>query len=367
MTEFSCGETLTNRCGMNSCVTHKTKDKNPDYEGVHRTEKRYIIMKRRFAGFLIAVIFIVLCFANAEGNDAVVVLDTDVGTDDAIAMLLASHFSDDTFDYVIASQGNTSLDGAVLNALLLKKYLGLNTTVVKGIPPKSDANVDVAEKNTFHGLDGLANLREKLIERLTFNDSEMENYISFDSLVEELSRHEEIIYIATGPTTNLANLIEHEAIRSKISKVYIMGGGISEYNCSNKNEFNFSKDPRSVDRILSSGLDITLFPLDLTNHQRVDREEIDRLEKTHRFSEFVEFLKFNLRSNILYNGIAAAVLHDTMPVLYCIQSEAFRVEDMRIKTDQYGATEISDGGTLIHVANGVDGSLLRSKLLEIFE
>ena len=145
-----------------------------------------------------------------------------------------------------------------------------------------------------------------------------------------------------------------------------MGGGINEFNCSHDTEFNFSKDPKSVQKILSSGLDITLFPLDLTNHQRLTTEKIDALEKTRVFPEYITFFRHNLQANMDYNNIPAAVLHDTMPVLYFIRPEAFQIEDMTIKTDPFGATKIDKDGTLIHVAQGVDASLLESSLSKLF-
>lgn len=129
------------------------------------------------------------------------------------------------------------------------------------MPPEDDENVNAEEKNTFHGNDGLANIRAELIGSLSLAKQETDGYLTFDRLVEAAFDFDEILYIAVGPTTNLANLIEHDEIKSKISKVYIMGGGIKEFNCSNDTEFNFSKDPKSVKKILESGLDVTLFPL----------------------------------------------------------------------------------------------------------
>lgn len=316
---------------------------------------------------IIMALTLLLCGCNqANTKKSVVVFDSDFGTDDAIALLLASDNSSDIFDYIIASQGNATLDGVVQNAITLKTDLNMNATIVRGMPPAPDENVKPAENDAFHGADGLGNMRDKIKNSLKITDEQLGDYIDFDKFTEEMEKFDEIIYISVGPTTNLANLIDNEKIKSKISKAYIMGGGINEFNCNNNTEFNFSKDPQSVKKILNSGLDITLFPLDLTNHQAVTYEGIEELEKGGAYPEFIEFLRFNLQANKLYNNCPTAMMHDSIPVLYHISPESFETQDMKITTDKYGSTKVSDDGALIHVATGVSDDLLKQHMTDAF-
>ena len=297
-------------------------------------------------------------------NEKLLIFDTDVGTDDALAMLLAA--SEKLYpDYLIAAPGNARADQAVINANILKRYCGMKKTlVVSGLEPAERAS---GEKNTFHGNDGLADIAADLAAASGLDEKALTAHISFEAMCEALEKADEITYIATGPVTNLAALSENEAVRGKIKSVYLMGGGLREFNCSHQTEFNFSKNPEAVGKVLSSGLPITLFPLDLTNHQRVDGNQIDELEKTGKYPEYITFLRFNLKANTAYNGIPAAVPHDCLPVLYAAESEAFTVEEKKLAGDSFGAIRECAGGTPVRVAVGVKEDLLFRSLKEAFD
>lgn len=295
-----------------------------------------------------------------------VVLDTDVGTDDAAALLAAKFLPHVHIDYIVASKGNASLEGATRNAIILKNYLGLDAKVVQGQLPKADANVNEEEKNTFHGSDGLADISADMIREMGLSEADLHDFITYDAYCEEILKCDEIEYIAVGPSTNLANSLDNEEFRSKVSKIYIMGGGIHEFNCSHNTEFNFSKDPQSVKKIMESGLDITLFTLDLTNHQRVTEEQIAALESIGTFGNYITFLRYNLQANRSYNKIEAAVLHDVMPLLYMEHPEKFTAEDMKIEVDEFGATKQSENGQPVKVVMGAEETLLNATLTDIF-
>ncbi len=320
-----------------------------------------------YIGLLLAVLaalIIALTVGKGKRGKSILILDTDVGTDDAAAILLLAEKELDP-DYLITTPGNAQADQAVKNANILKAYCGMKkTAIVAGLDLAKDAS---AEKNTFHGNDGLANIASDMAEALKLDEKALTAHITFDEMCEALEKADEITYIATGPVTNLAAISENEAIRGKIKCVYLMGGGLEEFNCSHDTEFNFSKNPEAVGKVLSSGLPITLFPLDLTNHQRVDGDQIDTLEKTGKFPEYITFLRFNLGANTEYNDIPAAVLHDCMPVLYAAESDAFTVEEKKLTSDEFGAVRESDEGNPIRVAVSVKEDLLLNTLKEIFD
>ncbi len=295
-----------------------------------------------------------------------VVLDTDVGTDDAFAILAFSYFKDLRLDYLVASSGNASLEGATRNAIILKKYLGADTRIVMGIQPEKDKNVNEQEKNTFHGNDGLANISGEMTESLKLREEDLKEYIFFEEFMKKLLEYDDITYIGVGPTTNLAILIDIPEIKSRIKRIYLMGGGIEAFNCSHETEFNFSKNPKAVKKILESELDITMIPLDVTNRQNVDKDEIAALEATGNYPEFITFLKYNMKANQDYNHIDAAVLHDVLPVLYALRPDRFTVEDMKIAVDRYGSTKSDPAGSAVKVVTDVDEDLLDNFLTDAF-
>ena len=302
----------------------------------------------------------------SQNEKHITVLDTDLGTDDACALFLLNELAIKP-DFLVASFGNTSLDGACRNAVILKKYLGLDAKVVRGAEFPGNPLVSLAEKNTFHGIDGLAGCTGDMMQTLAVTPSELSDVLPFEELTKALADADSVTYITIGTLKNLALLLGDETLRKKLRGAYIMGGGIKEFNCSHETEFNFSKDPESVKTVLSSGLNITLFPLDLTNHRRISARQIDELETVGTYPEVIRFLRHNLKANIEYNGIPAAVLHDTMPVLYLAHPEWFRLEEMRIVSDDYAHISVSGRGEAIHVCTEMKEDRLFETLKSVFE
>ncbi len=301
-----------------------------------------------------------------------VIFDTDVGTDDAMAFL-AWKLVPFKPDYIIAEHGNTTLDGAFTNARILKILLDLDARIVKGVDV--DTSYKSEDVNAFHGPDGIGNTRNLLIKEAIKKCGskekylqQMEEHIDFDDFKEKIRDYEEIIYIATGPLTNLVSLLKDEKLIKKFKHIYIMGGGINEFNSANDTEFNFSKDPESVHIIINSGLDITLFPLDLTNRQYLTPADIDSLSSISPYPEFVEFLRYNLSSNRKYNQINGAVLHDVMPILYLnpVFKKMFKTRRMLIAVDKFGKTYVDKNGKNINVVVSLKKNLLFIVLTCVF-
>lgn len=293
------------------------------------------------------------------------VLDTDLGTDDACAVLLLKILPFKP-DYVVCSYGNTTLDGACRNGVILKKYLGLDYTLVKGLPMPENPDLPEGEK-AFHGIDGFGGISGEMEEKLNITDSEREDIISYNEFYSRLSEVDIITYVTIGTTTNLSELLSDDAIRRKVSGIYIMGGGIKEFNSPMDTEFNFSKHPDSVRYLLTSGLNITLFPLDVTNHQYLTEEDIDSLEEIGVYPEYIHFLRFNLESNRRFNNFNKSVLHDTLPILYLAYPALFGLEDMRLTCDKYGHTEIAAEGEAVHVCTFCEKNTVRGFMRKVFE
>ena len=143
-----------------------------------------------------------------------------------------------------------------------------------------------------------------------------------------------------------------------------MGGGLKECNCAHETEFNFSKSPQAVKKILASDVPVTLFPLDLTNHQRITEDPICELERDGALKEMIALLRWNRQANMEYNNIPAAVLHDAMPILYLSKPEKFRVDTVRISSDRYGHIEQTDNGRSVSLAMAVEDNVLYEALKE---
>jgi len=295
-----------------------------------------------------------------EEKEKVIVLDTDAGTDDAIAISLLNQMGGFSPNYIIASPGNASLDQSSTNVCLMKHLFGLKATIVKGICGEDVLNK--TEKDTFHGGDGFANTSDSIIKKYNLSKVITHEEMSFNDLTKILESNKEIMYITIGPLATLDHLLKNEKIRSNLSHLYIMGGGFKETNCSHNSEFNFSKDPTALKNILSSRIPITLFPLDLTNHQVLTAKDIDNLERRNAIPEAIDLLRWNLNANCKYNKINGAVLHDTMPILYLCSKDKFKTDIRKINSDSYGSTFENENGFEVEIATDVEHSFFEDAI-----
>jgi len=301
-----------------------------------------------------------------ESGSKITILDTDVGTDDAMAFLLLKFLKVQP-DYIVASYGNTTPEGALKNAILLKKRLDLPSKIVAGLPIPNDPNLPIAEKNTFHGVDGLAGCSKSMEKALGLTEKDYSDALSFEDLTKIIAKTDSVTYVTIGALTNLSKILENRDLRTKLKGIYVMGGGLKEFNCSHNTEFNFSKHPNAVKNLLALGVNITLFPLDITNHQTLSANDIDELEKIGTYPEFIAFLRHNLKANQEYNHIDGAVLHDTMPILYLSHPKFFALTDKRIISDDFGHIEESASGNAIHVCSTVQDGMLKRVVTQAFQ
>lgn len=278
------------------------------------------------------------------------VLDCDPGTDDASAMFLLSRLG--LFpDLCVATYGNMPQPIVVTNLVLLTSYLGESPEIYHGAMAPSNGKLPSC--GDFHGADGFGGNVVELRRRYSPSVAEMAKVRSFDELATRLLAADEVTYIAVGPLATLATTLEREPrVKDRIKRLYIMGGGIKTFNMPHQTEYNFFGDPVAVKKVLSSGLDITLFPLDITRRDALlNGPDIDSLAATGRYPEVIRLMRCNRTSNVKSGQSEDdAVLHDVLPCLYAVRPELFTVRDMCLTVDEWGHVEEAADGIPVKVA-----------------
>ena len=299
-------------------------------------------------------------------KDHLIIFDTDPGTDDAIALFLLSSYRDSEDLVCVSSFGNMPLSVTNANLVKLIDYFGTNCEIVKG--SKNSLSKVSPDCGGYHGSDGLGDVCFPS-GNLTIKCEEWDTPESEDSFVPKVNDLIEqspngCTYIAVGPLTNLAKLIlSNPRIANPIDKVLIMGGGFSEFNMPNNTEYNFYCDSKAVDIVLSSDLDLTIFPLDFTMINYLSEDEIDKLKNHAPRNKVVDILKANYLS-ARRHGIEGAVIHDAFPVLYNFFEDAFTLETKKISCDEHGGIFEDEKGKSVEVAVSVREDLLFQSLLE---
>lgn len=277
-----------------------------------------------------------LDISNISSSDSglAVMIDTDPGTDDAMALLLASWLMKERLIGLMAANGNVSEREASVNLRLIVGVLDLPIHLFHGIEEPITGNK--IAPTFYHGEDGLGgarNLARKVdasiipIEPFDCGKAILDGFSSFD-------------YIAIGPLTNLATMLTDSPIASHIRKVLIMGGGLNVHNVGDSTEFNFFCDPEAARMVLSSGLEIVLFPLDLTMQYPLSEYDIEDIVSGCDLPFFEKILRANFDAGRAHGY--GAYLHDVFPILYEYDEDLFETEELSISIDCYGV--ISQSG-----------------------
>ena len=152
---------------------------------------------------------------------------------------------------------------------------------------------------------------------------------------ELLRQKSQIDYVACGPLTNLAALIEHfetigdQSLKQRIRTVAIMGGS---FDADRPVDFNFKADPDAARRVLSFfGPQVRLFPADETSKLRITETQVEALKTTSPLAAF------NKEVMLAYiNGWSpdrTVLLHDPSTLLAFEGDTRFIVEQISVAAD----------------------------------
>ena len=191
------------------------------------------------------------------------ILDLDTGIDDALAIAYALGSPEVELIGVTATYGNVLMKDSVRNSLAVLDALGADSVpVYPGLPHSSTAeDFAVLEISAFiHGRNGLGEAETAPSGRSAATTG------AVDFIIEASRRYgEELVYVPTGPLTNLAAALERDPALAGRLRVVLMGGALTvSGNVSPWAEANINQDPDAADAVFRSGIDATMIGLDVT-------------------------------------------------------------------------------------------------------
>ena len=196
------------------------------------------------------------------------IIDTDPGVDDAIAILMAMAASEIEILGLTTVGGNVPLARATRNALsLLQAASRSDIPVAKGASRPLRGKFAYAPH--FHGPGGLS---QRLPDPANGPVEDGAVKFLYDQLTGERG---EAVLVALGPLTNLAMLLRDRPIALEQAKqIVVMGGAVNTPgNVTPEAEFNFYCDPVAADIVLSSRLPITMVDLAACRQVKINREQ----------------------------------------------------------------------------------------------
>ena len=202
-----------------------------------------------------------------------ILIDTDPGVDDLLAILLALKSPELQIDALTVAGGNCSLADATRNTLrVLEIAKRPDTPVYKGAARPLKGQYVYARY--FHGPRGLTG---RLPEPRIAAADDLNAIDAIASRVE--SARKPVNLIALGPLTNVARLIQrHPDAAKRLSTVVVMGGAVDvPGNVTPFAEFNTYSDPEAAEVVFQSEVNVRLIGLDVCNPVYLERSHADQL------------------------------------------------------------------------------------------
>jgi purine nucleosidase len=273
-----------------------------------------------------------------------IIIDTDPGQDDAVAILLALASPELDVVGITAVAGNVPLHLTEKNARKICELAGRpETNVYAGAARPLVRQLVTAEY--VHGKTGLdgPDLPEPTMP--------LQAQHGVDFIIETILSNPKgsITLCPLGPLTNIAlALILAPEIAPKMREIVLMGGGFFEGgNVTPTAEFNIYVDPQAAEVVFKSGIPIVMMPLDVTHKALTSRARVERFRamKTPVGDATAALLDFFERFDEQKYGTDGGPLHDPCVIAYLLKPELFkgRLCNVTIET----ASELTMGMTVV--------------------
>ncbi|HWK14065.1 MAG TPA: nucleoside hydrolase [Rhizobiaceae bacterium] len=273
-----------------------------------------------------------------------IIIDTDPGQDDAVAVLLALGSPELEVMAVTAVAGNVPLVLTQLNARKICELAGRpDIPVFAGAGRPLLRPLVTAEH--VHGRSGLDG------PDLPDPKMPLQGVHAVDFLVETLMREPPgtITLCVLGPLTNIAlALIREPRIAARIDEIVLMGGGFFEGgNVTPAAEFNIHVDPHAAVVVFDSGVPITMMPLDVTHRALTTRERVERFRAlgTPAGIATAELLDFFERYDEEKYGTDGGPLHDPCVIAWLLEPGMFKGRKVNVSIET--GSELTMGMTVI--------------------
>lgn len=262
-----------------------------------------------------------------------IIIDTDPGQDDAVAILLALASPEELEVLgIVAVAGNVGLTKNAKNALMIIELSGrTETPVYAGCPGPMMRTLVTAEH--VHGDTGLNG------PKLPDPKKQLEAQHGVDFIIDTLMTNPPgtITLAALGPLTNIATaLIKQPQIAPRIKQIVMMGGGCFQGgNITPAAEFNFYVDPEAADIVMRSGAPITIASLDVTHKVLSTAPRIEAFQNlgNKTGASVAAMLDFSERFDMEKYKWQGAPLHDPCVIAYLINPDLFQGRQINVSIE----------------------------------
>ena len=285
----------------------------------------------RFARVMLVMVCMA-CSAHATGSPRQVIIDTDPGTDDAIAIALALRSPELSVRALTIVPGNVAAAQGVDNARrIVSLAQRCDVPVAAGARRPLVATLTTGE--VWHGRNGLADIL------LPEPRCPLDRRWAPDLIIETVrAAPHQVTLLTLGPLTNVALALEKDpGIVPLVDRVIMMAGSTSGGNVTAAAEFNIYVDPEAAELVFNAGWPITMVGLDVCRKTLLTRRHLQPLAGD---ADPLAHLVFGIGSFLVdaaeRYGASGAALYDPLTVGAAIDSTLITTTPLRIDVETGG-------------------------------
>jgi purine nucleosidase len=298
-------------------------------------------VKRSSATFVLILCAVALCAtAFAQAAPRRVIIDTDPGTDDALAILLALNSPELKVEALTVVPGNVVAAQGLENALRLVSLAGRCDVAVAG-GAQHPLNQKLITAEYWHGQNGFADIE------LPASKCKVDPRFGPDLIIEMVHKYpHQITLIPVGPLTNIALAVSKDPSIAKLVKdIVIMGGSITGGNVNAAAEANIYNDPEAAQIVFNAGWMVTMVGSDVSERTLLTRKELSELQAAHGpETDFVSKLGEFYISRSEKSGYTGAAMYDPLAVGTVIDATLVTLKEMHVDVETKG--EFTRGETV---------------------
>jgi purine nucleosidase len=291
-----------------------------------------------------------------------IILDTDPGVDDALALLYLRARPDLRLLAITTVFGNADVETTTRNALWLRARLGLVAPIYRGAAgPLNGARGP--SPTHVHGQNGLGD-----IDLNGFDLPPADAGLAHERIIELVRAHPgAVTIVAIGPLTNLALALRTAPdLAERVAEVAIMGGAFSGGNVTPFAEANIHNDPEAAAEVLAADWPITLTPLDAT--MSCVLSDADARALAERGGDAGSFAFAVTRgyaeAYARHEGLDGCVLHDVVTLAWLACPDLFETREgpvfVTLEGERRGETVRSDAPSSVKTCVRAAGGELAS-------
>lgn len=302
-------------------------------------------------------------------NKRPIIIDTDPGIDDAIAIAIALFSEELDVKLITTVAGNVGLDKVTYNALRLLKYFDREDVPV-AMGADSPLIREYEDASSVHGKSGMEgfDFEEPTTKAIKEHAVNAMRRVIMES-------DEPVTLVPIAPLTNIALLFKmYPEVKQNIKEIVLMGGSASRGNKGVMSEYNIGVDPEAAHMVFHSGVKLTMVGLDVGLKALVLPEDSERIKDMNKTGKMAYCLFKKYRGGSFQTGLK---MYDSTAIAYLLKPELFDTVETYLDVELAGS--MTAGCTLVDlkgylgkennadVCLDIDGDAFRSWFVEAIE